>query len=1566
MPITTKCILNQLVNAPHETQVILDKAFALAYEQQQQQQQQRDPKDPVYAAYTAALQWSQQVDDEDMRRAAQVWVARYHVECNQDPTHGFNQLKELAHGGCWQAFFPLAICYLRGVKKSDDNSFIQPVDTTMARQWFSTAAQLDPKTTTDKTIRPTAALAQLHLGILMTQEHDDKKALHWFLKSANNGNAQAQFIVAIHYAMGLGVDISKDKAKTYLEQSAKQGFVHSETALGILYLEDDEYDRALMWLERAEQKGDPRALFRLGLLYKSGHHRRYQTSATTMATVKQDWEKTVHYFKAAAEQGHPGAQFQLALGYQKGNLGLKRNLALADQLIQQSAKAGYTPAQRCLGFMYREGWVLTGLKDATTATAGSRVHCKKSDKMAFQWFYRAAQRHDLYAYILVGQCYEQGRGVPVNRKTALEYYQRASEKENSPCQTKAQHAMADLLLRMGRLSEAYHWFTLAASKQDDIEEEEACDEEQGVVGSYDHWPTRRARLMVARYHLHGWGGVTIDRQRAYSILTELTTHTEHDGHAHYWLATCYLEGIPDVCEMDHAAAFEHYSIAAKTSVLDSEYQLARMYANGIGVESDRSKALAWYKKAAHHGHEDALVILGYHYYTIATTMSQEDVNVKKDNLNQAIQYFEKAADGGNVSAMEQLGDIFLSLAATPTLTLKGKRDRDHQRSRAVHYYTKAASMDYAKAQRELGKLYHAGIGVAQDYERAFALFSRAATQNDPAATLLLGNCYEHGHGTTQDHERALELYQRSAKLNYPFASFAAAQLYNELNRIHEAYTQYKITANDHRLESSTTSKAAQWMMCRYILDYDDTVLFGETKQDAFKMLSHLAITDNGADPFTPAFYWLAYCFQYGLGTSIDLVQAIKWYQKAIEEDDHVEALVQLGLIHSQGGPGVPVDQEHAIDLIQRAAEQGHPAGQYQLGMAYWRGLHSITIDEEKATRLFQDAATQGYGHGHWALGEMAYEKNDKTMALHCWRNGTQQGDPSSMRCQAQLLLEHMPQDDTACIKQQYMDAMELLTGAAQAGDTESHFYLGRIYLAEAALLKTNAISLQEQSQANREEHSMMIQQQHDDKIELAKQYLEKAAMTDHVEAMFLSAQIWHEQQQYATALVYYERAAEQNHPLARVMRARYLLGNGISCVNPDPQAAYKELVDCAENQECVEAYHSLGQCHEHGLGTKQDYLQAIDWYLKSAQATSDAEALYRIGSIYAHDHVSPPPDADNRSNAMEAHHWFEMACRIGNHARAHYHLGLYYLDGIKDQVGAVLLNPSQDIALHHLQLAAKQNDCDAMLMLGTLFDDEKWLHHAAQLGSRDALCELGKLYYLGTGTTEEQDFEQAYKLFHQAASLGDCDAAMFVGTFHEHGIHPIVPDLKQALRWYQVAANNDQPWMAELAMARVLHQLPGMHARAYACFQAAYEHAPNDTERTLPDIMMARYRLHKRHTTCTDEEQRDAMTTLLKYANEGDARVFYEVALCYENGHAVDKNMDKAFQWYSRLEQFHAQLSDDAQDMLQEELQEDISKALYRLAEFYRNGTVTNVDLDKAAALEQCASLYTEENPVPS
>lgn len=56
--------------------------------------------------------------------------------------------------------------------------------------------------------------------------------------------------------------------------------------------------------------------------------------------------------------------------------------------------------------------------------------------------------------------------------------------------------------------------------------------------------------------------------------------------------------------------------------------------------------------------------------------------------------------------------------------------------------------------------------------------------------------------------------------------------------------------------------------------------------------------------------------------------------------------------------------------------------------------------------------------------------------------------------------------------------------------------------------------------------------------------------------MFLAAESWHSQQQYAAALEYYERAAQHGHLLARVMRARYRLA-GLGGMESNPALGYQ-------------------------------------------------------------------------------------------------------------------------------------------------------------------------------------------------------------------------------------------------------------------------------------------------------------------------------------------------------------------------------------------------------------------------
>lgn len=118
--------------------------------------------------------------------AARVWKAQCYLKGwgidRPQPAYGFEQLKNLADQGCWQAFYPLAQCYLNGVEGC------QPVDKRMAFQWFSTAAQLNHQSHAQQSV---IALAQLQVGLMLTHDahdNDEKLAFQWFLKSADNGN----------------------------------------------------------------------------------------------------------------------------------------------------------------------------------------------------------------------------------------------------------------------------------------------------------------------------------------------------------------------------------------------------------------------------------------------------------------------------------------------------------------------------------------------------------------------------------------------------------------------------------------------------------------------------------------------------------------------------------------------------------------------------------------------------------------------------------------------------------------------------------------------------------------------------------------------------------------------------------------------------------------------------------------------------------------------------------------------------------------------------------------------------------------------------------------------------------------------------------------------------------------------------------------------------------------------------------------------------------------------------------------------------------------------------------
>jgi len=69
------------------------------------------------------------------------------------------------------------------------------------------------------------------------------------------------------------------------------------------------------------------------------------------------------------------------------------------------------------------------------------------------------------------------------------------------------------------------------------------------------------------------------------------------------------------------------------------------------------------------------------------------------------------------------------------------------------------------------------------------------------------------------------------------------------------------------------------------------------------------------------------------------------------------------------GEGVTTDKSKAIELWQKAAEQGYKKAQYNLGIAFDLGK-GVTRDTKEAARWFCKAAEQGYAPAQFELGHL--------------------------------------------------------------------------------------------------------------------------------------------------------------------------------------------------------------------------------------------------------------------------------------------------------------------------------------------------------------------------------------------------------------------------------------------------------------------------------------------------------------------------------------------------------------------------------------------------------------------
>ena len=156
------------------------------------------------------------------------------------------------------------------------------------------------------------------------------QAVYWFRKAAEQGDADAQYVLGNIYYYGHGPLSMKlimgghnsqvAQAALWYRKAAEQGDADAQNALGDLYDSDQgglqDYEQAAVWYRKAAEQGDADAQESLGDLYRDGDG------------VPRDYAQATLWLRKAAEQGNARAQWSLG-GLYLDSKGVPRDYAEA-------------------------------------------------------------------------------------------------------------------------------------------------------------------------------------------------------------------------------------------------------------------------------------------------------------------------------------------------------------------------------------------------------------------------------------------------------------------------------------------------------------------------------------------------------------------------------------------------------------------------------------------------------------------------------------------------------------------------------------------------------------------------------------------------------------------------------------------------------------------------------------------------------------------------------------------------------------------------------------------------------------------------------------------------------------------------------------------------------------------------------------------------------------------------------------------------------------------------------------------------------------------------------------
>lgn len=448
--------------------------------------------------------------------------------------------------------------------------------------------------------------------------------------------------------------------------------------------------------------------------------------------VKKDTKKAYKYFLDAAKYKDEYAETYLGLFYDKG-IAVQKNYEIAYQWYYKAAIKGNAFAQYSLGILYSEG---NGVI--------------KDYNKAFIWFQKSAENDYVGAYYQLGRSYYNGLGVDKDEENAFKWHKKAAE-NNLPA---SQYALS-LMYKNGEgceenLVSAYYWVERAA--ENDYED---------------------AYYVVGRSYLEGIC-VEVNYKKAFHYLSK--GYLALDTNCIESLAEMYLKGLnvkKDVytaLELYNRAlefgdrsiyfkvgkvyedeglinqAISIYNQGHEEGNLKCTQRLGIMYYNGEGVEKDLEKAIEYMEIAAAKKEPHAMYVLAVAYYRL-NKFGDKTSDIAKALLKEAYEL-------GSPYAADYLACIMLN---------ELKEGKDVNKNELVIYIKFGVENELKESIFKYGYIYEKGIGIEQNYEKAYYYYTLAAETKYIKAMIKLGDWYKIGIFLNRNIDLAIKWYEKAAK-----------------------------------------------------------------------------------------------------------------------------------------------------------------------------------------------------------------------------------------------------------------------------------------------------------------------------------------------------------------------------------------------------------------------------------------------------------------------------------------------------------------------------------------------------------------------------------------------------------------------------------------------------------------------------------------------------------------------------------------------------------------------------------------------------------------------------------